>query len=238
MQHRPVFLIAGEATSGKTSSLRHITNPEGVLYINCDTKPVTFRSKMKEVIATDPKSLPPTFQKAQTTDDIHMVVVDTLTFLMNSFEQIYIVDSSDSRSAWGDYYSFFHNLMTQTLAIFTKPVIFTAHVLPGEDAMGNITKHVPVKGSLKNTGVEAYFSIVVTAKRMRIVDLEKFPSNSMLNITDRDKELGYKNVFQVQHTKQTIGEQIRSLHDFWLPNEIFIDNNAQFLVDAWNRYYQ
>ena len=33
---------------------------------------------------------------------------------------------------------------------------------------------VPIKGALKNNGVEAYFSTVVAAKKVSISDLEKY----------------------------------------------------------------
>ena len=33
-----LILIGGESTGGKTASLRNLKNPEGVMYLNCESK--------------------------------------------------------------------------------------------------------------------------------------------------------------------------------------------------------
>ncbi|MNE86862.1 hypothetical protein D3C80_1839960 [compost metagenome] len=56
-------------------------------------------------------------------------------------------------------------------------------------------------------------------------------------ITDEDKELGYKHVFQTRPTKTTTGERIRSPMGMFSRDQTFMDNDAQLLLDHLNRYY-
>jgi len=95
---------------------------------------------------------------------------------------------------------------------------------------------VPIKGALKNNGVESYFSTVVATKKVALTTLEDY-ENDLLNITEQDELLGYKHVFQTQLTKQTIGERIRSPMGMFTRSETFIDNDAQRLLDHLHSYY-
>jgi hypothetical protein len=96
---------------------------------------------------------------------------------------------------------------------------------------------VPIKGSLKNNGVEAYFSTVVAAKKIQIKDLEPY-SSSILNITDEERELGYKHVFQTRPTKSTVGERLRSPMGMFTKAQTFMDNDAQLLLDHLHDFYK
>ena len=84
------------------------------------------------------------------------IVIDSLTFLMDMFESVYVIPATDSRSAWGDYQQFFKNLMQDKVAKCKANVIFTAHTLAqyNEEQMVMENK-VPVKGALKSQGIEA-----------------------------------------------------------------------------------
>ena len=95
---------------------------------------------------------------------------------------------------------------------------------------------VPIKGSLKNNGIEAYFSTVVSTKKMALKELEKF-TNSMLSYSDEEKELGYKHVFQTRITKNTTGERIRSPMGMFDKDQTYIDNDAQLLLDHLDSFY-
>jgi hypothetical protein len=95
---------------------------------------------------------------------------------------------------------------------------------------------VPVKGSLKNNGIEAYFSTVVSTKRTTIKELEKFGSK-LLDITDEERELGFKHVFQTRLTKATTGERIRSPMGLFDKEQTYIDNCAQKLLDHLHEFY-
>jgi hypothetical protein len=95
---------------------------------------------------------------------------------------------------------------------------------------------VPVKGALKNNGIEAFFSTVVTARKMSIEKLKDY-ANPLLVITEEDEMLGYKYVFQTKITKDTVNHRIRSAMGMWSIKETFIDNDAQLLMDRLHHYY-
>jgi hypothetical protein len=75
--------------------------------------------------------------------------------------------------AWGDFAQYFKNLMQQYVAKSSKNVVFLAHTSEtiNESEMVVETK-VPVKGSLKNNGIESFFSLVIAAKRVPLKTAE------------------------------------------------------------------
>ena len=95
---------------------------------------------------------------------------------------------------------------------------------------------VPVKGSLKSNGIEAYFSVVVSTKKMKLKDLEKF-QNDLLHITEDDEDVGFKYVFQTRLTKDTVNERIRSPEGMWARNETFIDNDVSLVLNRIHEHY-
>jgi hypothetical protein len=233
-----LVLICGKSAGGKSAALRNIPNPEGVMYLNCEAgKKLPFKNKFLSLTITDPWQVPQAFEEAETMPKIHTIVVDSQTFLMDMFESQHVLTAADTMAAWGAYQQFFKNLMQQTVAISTKNVIFTAHVMDvmNEGEMIMETK-VPVKGALKNNGIEAFFSTVVTARKMSTEKLKDY-ANPLLTITEEDEMLGYKYVFQTKITKDTVNHRIRSAMGMWSVPETFIDNDAQLLMDRLHQYY-
>jgi hypothetical protein len=238
MQNDNLVLIGGASGTGKSASLRNFPNPEGVLYMNCEAgKKLPFPTKFKVVTITDPYQVYEGFDHAEKKADIHTIVVDTITFLMDMFESVHVLPASDTMQAWGQYQQFFKNLMQQYVAKSTKNVIFTGHVMDvyNEGDMVMETK-VPVKGALKNNGIEAFFSTVVTARKMSLVDLKGY-ENDLLNITEEEELLGYKHVYQTKITKDTVNHRIRSSMGMWSTAETFIDNDAALLMKRLHDYY-
>jgi len=127
--------------------------------------------------------------------------------------------------------------MQEYVAKSTKNVIFTAHVLDvlNENDMVMETK-VPIKGALKNNGLEAFFSTIVTARKVPIGDLEKY-QNPLLTVSEEEEMLGYKYVFQTKITKETVHHRIRSSMGMWSIQETFIDNDATLLLKRLQEYY-
>ena len=84
--------------------------------------------------------------------------------MMDMFETIYIYNNSNTQKAWADYQQFFKRLMQDKVVKFGKPVLMTAHTLSqyNENSLSTDVA-VPVKGALKNNGIESYFSTVVSA---------------------------------------------------------------------------
>lgn len=231
-----LVLICGTSASGKSASLMGLTG--GVMYLNCEAgKFLPFAHKFQEHVITDPYQVYEGFEYAETDDSIDTIVIDSSTFLMDMFESVYVIGSANTMQGWQDYQQFFKNLMQQYVAKSTKNVIFTAHVLVeyNEDSMANEVK-VPVKGALKNNGIEAFFSVVVAAKRMETKKLEGY-DNPRLVITEDEEDLGFKYVYQTRLTKQTMNERVRGPMGMFSRKESFMDNNAQKLIEHLEEYY-
>lgn len=233
-----LVLISGKSTTGKSASLQGIRNQERWLYLNCESgKRLPFRNNFQNFTITDPYQVYEAFDHAYGKSDVDGLIIDTQTFLMEMFESIYVVGSENTMGAWGDYAQFFKNLMQIHVANSDKTVIFMAHTLDiYNEATLSTDTHVPVKGSLKNNGIEAYFSTVVSTKKVSLKDLEPYQSG-LLNMTPQDEMLGYKHVFQTQLTKGTVGERIRSPMGMFSTPQTFMDNDAQALVDHLVKYY-
>ena len=95
---------------------------------------------------------------------------------------------------------------------------------------------IPVKGALKNNGVESYFSVNVAAKVVPLKELADY-ENDLLHITEEDKDLGYKYVFQTRKTAKTIGERIRAPMGMFDKKHTYIDNDVNMLLNYLNDYY-
>lgn len=235
-----LVLIGGVSASGKSASLRNIRNQENWFYLNSEAgKRLPFRNNFMTHRIEDPLQVREAFQYGTNNPEIHGIIVDSLTFLMDMYETQYVINSSNTMKAWGDYAQFFKTLLQQDVVAFGKPVIFTAHVLDvlDEKAMEMKTS-VPIKGSLKNNGIEAYFSTVVYAERVTIKDLAPYTNNNpLLHIEPEEEALGFKHVFQTRLTKQTVGKRIRSPMGMFTKEETYIDNDAQLLLDHLHQFY-
>lgn len=237
-----LILIAGFSSSGKSASLRNIRNQERWLYLNTEAgKRLPFRNKFDTYNIEDPYQIYEAFDAASPggamADDVDGIVIDSATFMMDMLESQYVLPSANTQKAWGDFAQFFKVLLQQKVVKFGKPVIIIAHAKEELDEVAmQLKTFVPVKGSLKNNGIEAYFSTVVYAERVDIKELEKY-ANGMLDITEEERDLGYKHVFQTRPTKKTVGKRIRSPMGMFSKEETYIDNDAQKLLDHLAQYY-
>lgn len=233
-----LVLIVGESGSGKSSSLMNLPNHERVMYLNCESgKRLPFRNKFKTFIITDPIQVLEAFDHALNNPAFDTIIVDTLTFLMDMFETQYVLGSTDTMKGWSNYGQFFKQLMQDKVANSDKTVIILAHTRAEHDTSNmEMRVSVPIKGALRNNGVEAYFSTVVSAKKTSLKDLKDYPSD-LLNITEQDQALGFKHTFQTHITKNTIGERIRSPIDLFTRDQTFMDNDAGMLMKHLNEYY-
>lgn len=236
-----LVLIGGASGTGKSASLRNIKNQEFWSYANCEAgKRLPFKNNFRNnggfrIETYD--QIYELFDEAHSNPEVIGVIIDTLTFLMDMVETQLVLRSADTQKAWGQFAQFFKILMQEKVTRMDKPVIFLAHTREELDEVAMQMKtSVPVKGSLKNNGIEAYFSTVVSTKKMRIKDLEKF-QNDLLIITEEEKDLGFKHVFQTRITKETTGERIRSPMGMFTREQTYIDNDAQLLLNHLNSYY-
>lgn len=242
-----LILVVGKSVSGKSMSLKGIKDPSGVAYLNCESaKELPFREgiKFKTMVITDPLQVYDAFDMVEEDEykDVHSLVVDSLTYLIDMYESIYVVPHAGSKkgqAAWGDYAQFFKKLMQHYVAKSTKTVVMTAHtadiINESEQCLETVVK---VKGSLMNNGIESFFTNIVAAKRMTVANLKKSGAKSeYLNITEEEEELGYKHVFQTRITKDTVHERIRGPIGMWERKHVFIDNNIQHVIDRLDWYY-
>lgn len=239
-QNDQLVLIAGESASGKSASLMNLKGEERVLYLNCESgKRLPFKNKFTTKVVTDPMQILEAFDylKNEGASKFDTVVIDTITFLMDMFESQYVLGSANTMQAWGDYQQFFKKIMQELVPSISQSVIILAHTRADLDEKAMEMKtSVPIKGALKNNGVESYFSTVVATKKVPLTVLEEY-ENELLHITPQDELLGYKHVFQTQLTKKTIGERIRSPMGMFTQPQTYMDNDAQMLIDHLHDYY-
>lgn len=233
-----LLLIVGKSATGKSASLGTLTNPHRTMYLNTEAgKKPPFQTKFQwDKTVTDPMQIFEAFDVAETLPDCDTIIIDSLTFLLDMYESKYVKGAVDGRAAWGNFAEYFKTLMQDKVAKSTKTVIFTAHTMDkyNESEMLMETS-VPVKGSLKNNGIEAYFTTVIATKKVKVADLVE--SSPLLNITDRERRLGFKYVFQTDVTAATINERIRGPMAMWQENEIYIDNDVQLVINRFKEYY-
>lgn len=237
-ENTQLLLIAGESATGKSASLMNIRNQDDWLYLCTESgKRLPFRNNFRVVNITDPYEVHDAFEYGIGDPEIKGIIVDSLTFLMDMMESQYVLTAADTRAAWADFQQFFKHMLQKLVPTFNRPVIFTAHTKDeyNESTMTMKTS-VPIKGALRGTGVEAYFSTTVATKVLPLKELESY-QNDMLTITEDDKLIDMKHVFQTRHTKKTTGERIRSPIGFFGVNETFINNDAQMVLDHLNKMY-
>ena len=233
-----LVLLGGKSATGKSASLMGLTDPEGGMYLNCESgKKLPFKAKFKQFTITDPLQVNEAFEHAETMPEIHTIVVDSLTYLLDMYESVYVYNAADGQKAWGNFAQYFKTLMQQKVAGSTKRVIFTAHTADTLNATEMIMEtKVPVKGATKNNGIESYFSVVIASKKMPLKALEAYKS-PLLTITPEEEALGFKYVFQTKITKETVNERLRGPMGLFETKETFIDNNIQLVLDRLREYY-
>ena len=234
-----LILVCGYSGTGKSASLRNIKDQDKWYYLNTEAgKRLPFPNKFRGFRIEEYTQVYEAFDHGLSDPDCYGIIVDSLTFLMDMVESQMVLTSANTQQAWGQFAQFFKVLMQEKVTRLHKPVIFTAHVRDDVDEKNMEMKTaVPIKGSLKGNGVEAYFSTVVSAKKVQLKALEKYGCSKLLNITEEEKELGYKHVFQTRITKETTGERIRSPMGIFSKEQTYIDNDVQLLLNHLNEYY-
>lgn len=231
-------LISGASATGKSVSLRNIRDQPDWMYFNCEGKRLPFKNSFNAFRISDPYQVHEGFDAAiDGKINAKGIITDTTTFMMDMLETLYVNGAPNTQQAWGDFAQFWRTLMMDKVVNFGKPVLMLAHTLTTlNESLGEYQTAVPVKGSLKNQGIEAYFSTVVSTKKVTLKELEPY-HNNLLNISEEDELLGYKHVFQTRLTKATKNERIRSPMGMFTKEQTYIDNDAQLLLDHLDSYY-
>ena len=236
------LLICGESGVGKSFSLMNMRDQEGIVYINCEGgKPLPFKNKFKKITINDPEEIFGILDQIDEDESqrYHTVVIDTISFMMNRYESVHVIGAVNTMAAWGTYGQFFPKLIYDHIADRRVFVVMLGHldaVLNEETGRTDYT--VPVKGALKKNGLEAYFTTVINCRKVNIKDITKDAEEGpALQITDRDRQLGYMHVFQTRTVKSTVGDRIRSPWGLFTDEETYINNDAQVVVDRLAKYY-
>ena len=241
MNNNHLVLVSGKSSSGKSASLLDVIKPEGVMYLNCENgKKLPFKSKFKEYTIIEPNQVYEAFAEAEKRPEIHTIVIDTLTYLMDMYESVKVLNSTNTMQAWGQYAQYMKMLMSQVVAKSTKNVVFLAHTsdVLNESEMINETI-VKVKGSLMNQGIESFFTTVISTKKLPLTKLDdKIAKSDLYTVTPDDKANGFKYVYQTRLTKETVNERMRAPMGMWDRKETYIDNNLQNVINRLHEYYK
>lgn len=241
------ILICGESGHGKSTSLMGIADRDDVLYLNCESgKPLPFKNKFNKKTITDPENIMDYLEQlekmeAEGNNPFNFIIIDTVSFMMDLYETVHVLNSANTQKAWGNYGQFFPRLMNQTAKLDCF-FIFLGHLDSFLDEEEGMMKHsVPVKGALAKKGIEARFTTVLYVKRMRVKDILKgvggTPS-SLLNITPKEEAKGFKHVFLTDSDKSTIGGRIRTPIGMFSDDELYIDNDVQAVLKRLIDYYK
>jgi len=245
-ENNQMFLVCGYSAAGKTASLRNIRDQEDWIYFGCEAgKGIPFKHKFNYVKISDPKDLLESIyeiiedEKDPKNKPYKGIIIDSIDFLMNQFESLYCYNVQDSRKGWQDYSQYFQELLQFALVAWNKPVICIAHLQTDMQNETNVMlSHVPVKGSLRWYTVESYFNVVIYARKMSVPELKPYEKdNDLLHISDRERQVGVKYVFQTLPTKLDHNNTIRGPMDLFTDNETYVDNDCQLILDKLNSYY-
>ena len=241
-----VVLIAAPPSMGKTHSLYKLADDPGVAYLNTDMKDLPFRVPKggMKVLQIGRATLAPEAINDLDANypEVHTVILDTITYLMNQFENQNVVgDTRAFGAAWQDYAAFYVSLM-HTIKSSSKNFIILAHTHTEEKEQGKIVTietKVPVKGAIGKVGVEADYNIVLSARKVTTDILEPFlnDNNKLLSLNEKEKRLEFKYVFQTDLTKDTLSEKIRSPMGLWSDDELYINNDISLITQRLQEYY-
>ena len=232
-----IVLVMGKPNTGKSTSLRNLKNQESMIYLNTDLKALPFKSKfLKTIDVADAMDVIGYIQQIEEVPTVTGAVLDTLTFLMSMYERQYVLNSTNTQKAWGDYGNFYRDFI-HAIKSGTKDYAILAHedTVLNEQTMQMESK-VPVKGSVGKTGVEADFTTILSTKEISVKKLEAY-QNDLLHITDEEREDGVKRVFCTRISKEFIGDKTRSAMGLWKRNELFIDNDLDQVFTRLREYY-
>ena len=234
--NKNIVLVMGKPNSGKSTSLRNLSDQGSMIYLNTDLKEIPFKDKfMKNVEVSDAIDVLAYIQEIESQATVTGAVLDTVTFLMSMYERQYVINSADTQKAWGSYGNFYKEFI-HAIKSGTKDYVIFAHEesLLNKEAMQMETK-IPVKGAVGKIGVEADFTTILAAKQIPVKQLEGI-QNDLLHITDQEREDGVKYVFCTRITKDTLGEKMRAAIGLWNRNELYIDNDVEQVLTRLRQY--
>lgn len=235
--NKKVVLIMGKPNTGKSASLRNLTDQPSMVYLNTDLKDLPYVDKFaKNVEVADAMDVLSYIQEIEANPKISGAVLDTLTFLMQMYYRQYVATATDTQKAWGQYGLFYSELIHK-IKSGTKNYIILAHEATSLNEQTNqFESVVPVQGAVGKRGVEADFTTILTSKQIPTKKLQDI-TNDLLVVTPEELEDKHKFVFATRITAESIGDKTRSAMGLWKRNELYIDNDMNKVLTRLNEYY-
>ena len=233
-----VVVVCGVSGRGKSTSL---INMDNTLHLICEEGkdlPFSLKGKMffKSAPVTTPQQVLDTITWAEDKTDYNTIVIDGLNYLMDMYESQFVFGSADSRGEWGGYQQFFKDLV-HAIAVSTKDFILCAHVAYKYNEQDMVMDaRIPVKGALAKAGLEASFTTILGAERVKLEDLEKYP-NALLNITDEEREDGFKYVLQTRPLQNAVNSNVKAPRGMFARNEAYINSDMAVVMRRAHDFY-
>lgn len=226
MHNKKVILLNGNSGFGKTYSLKRLVQEHGdkVAYIDTDghnALPFKGKNKIaKYIIPSDPLEVNVGVRAIEKDESIEYVIVDTLSHWLRILEQKHVIESADSRSAWGKVYQAeLFKLLDFATHESKKTWIFISHVMEGDIENMQVPIKSFVKGATKSVGIESFFQFVIYAN---VVECDECPK-------------GIKYRFQVEKTKETTNLSVKTPEDMFA--EPFTeDNDIMKVIESIDNY--
>ena len=233
--------VVGAPSTGKSFAMKYLDEPMTVANVDCDLKPKPHRIKyLADVKMTDPNNIFQLLDLFEDNDKVKTIVVDTITYLMRTYKTLYVDESVDTRSSWGEYLKYFNKLMHRLKEIsINKNVIVLGHVSEAFDEILELNvSSLVLQGQAAKSPIGDYTTVVECKSSIITTKLKKqAENNDNLNFTKEELEDGIKYYFVTRKTKANPATLSRSASDLWDRNELYVDNSIQILIDKLDDYY-
>lgn len=260
--NQQLLLITGSATSGKSYSLRNIRDKEHWLYLCSENKPLPFGTSVgsggkffERNIAETPEMLAGLITAIGTKNgevsnddksstlkfaDIKGIILDSITLWGEQWRSKFISNApkgTNTMKCWGTYADTIQQVI-KAFASLDIPVIILAHSTEEtDDVTGEKYTKVVMKGSTDTNGLEAYFTTVMGATKISLLSEGALPNNPWFHLSEREEKRKVKYVFQTDPSPNQPKSKLRS-PDFMFEDELFIDNDAQVVMDRITEYFK
>ena len=236
-----VLLVLGKPSTGKSKSLEHFRNPKEVGYLNCDRKVLPFSSKKVKFLANitvhDPEDILDYIDIFEDKDELKIGVIDTITDLMKEYKIRYVDDAADTRAAWGNYQKFYNKIISR-IKSSSKTWVILAHVHHSYDeSKEEDVSNMVIQGGAGKSPISDYTVVVEADSKALTKKMEKIDTD-LFSISETERLKGIKYYFITTRTKADPATLARSSDDMWkLPEEVYIDNNVQNVLDVMEDFY-
>ena len=235
------ILVSGASATGKTTCFRNLRDQENIIYLNTEVgKELTFPHSFDYYQVTAVDDVATLIASAEQFPEVHTIIVDSLTMLFDLWiqQRLRTVDMKNRQQMWGEFAPWVKNLFSGPIKNSTKNIILCSHTTHtvNDQKILEVSSIVPGQ-EMKKVTLESLFDIVISTKKVPLVDLKKF-ANPMLTISELEQFLGYKYVFQTRSTDEDVKEKMRGPHNIWDFKESFLDNDLQLVLDKLEAHFK